>query len=173
LPLYKKLGYAGAVLGILKYGFTFGIFVYISYLIPERRAIEYLIGMSDSMSFFMGLGLWSGIVGIAVSIIAIVTVKKVSFIKKKLSVILILMGGIFFVVSWIAFQFMSGMIDDVVATSSTNVWSAIAIAGHDVDRVYEGMNHQFLIEIVPSILLIASGLLAFRIYRKPRNPTLD
>ena len=170
--LYKVLAYVGGILGLLKYGFTFGIFVYISYLMPESRQLAVLIGSSDSMSFLMGLGFWSAIVGIAVSIIVIVTVKKVSFIKKKLSAILILMGGIFFVVSWIAFQFMSGIVDDVVATSSTNFWSAIAIAGHDADKVYEGMNQQFLIEIIPSILLISSGLLAFRIYRKPSSVKL-
>ncbi len=166
MSLYRKLAYVGSILGFLKYGSTFGIIVITSYFLPESRQLAVLIGSSSEMSFLMSLSLWSGVIGIVVSAVIIITIKKVSPMKKRLPITLLLMGVVFFILSGIAFSFISQIVDNTVATSSTNLWSAIAIAGHDVEQVYKGMNQQFLVEIIPAILLFVSGTLAFREYRK-------
>ena len=166
---YRKLAYVGAIWGLLKYGFGMAAFIGISIFANNTSGMNQVMWMIPELTNAMNVNLLFGIVGIPISIIVIIVTKKVKFTRKKLSVILILAGGVFMSMSWVTNAFMFGLIDDKVACSSTNLNCALDIAGINIGKIHEGMNLQSIIENIPGILLIVSGMLAFRVYRKSRK----
>jgi len=173
VALYKILAYVGAIWGLLKYGFGMTAFIGISIFANNTSGMNQMMWIIPELTNAMNLNLLFGIIGIPISIISIIATKKVRFTRKKLSVILILTGIVFMGMSWVTNNFMFSLIDDKIVCSSTDLMCALNIAGMNTDKIREGMNTQSLIENIPSILLIVGGMLAFRMYRKSRNPVLD
>ena len=121
------------------------------------------------MSSVLDFGFLTGIVGIIISVIAIIATRKINPMMKRLPIILIIVGVVFLVLQWGAYNFMVGVFNTITADAS---YYGAAEAAFE-DQFFTVLSYGALFGIVPGILLIVSGVLAFRIYREPKNPILD
>ena len=110
-----------------------------------------------------------GIIGSAMSITVIMATRKIKPIMKRLPIILIIAGIVFVVLQWVQYSYVADVFD--MATADSPYYG---IAEAEAEKEFFGnMSQVFGIGSIPAILLIVSGILAFRIYRKPKNPILD
>ena len=105
-----------------------------------------------------------GIVGTATSIVAIIVTRKIKA-TKKLPIILIAAGIVFVILEWLQYSVMADIFDILTAGAP---YYGTAEAEAEV-QFFGELNASFFVGIIPTILLIVSGILAFRIYRKPNQ----
>lgn len=171
MALYRKLAYAGGIWSLLQYGFLLGIGIVMPALLSDIMPIlkatqgQSFVFMSSIMNFVMLLG----IIGTAMSITVIIGTKKIKLITKTLTIILIIAGIVFIILQLVQYSYMEDIFYMVVE-SSLYYGAAEAEAK---DNFFGKMSESFIIGIIPGILLIGSGILAYRSYRKPKKPIHD
>ena len=160
MKLYKKLAYVGSVWGLLAYTLlilssivSFFLLEKIRPLLETQELVAIIIYSIFNIAFLLG------IVGIATCIITIISVKKIKkpdSIRKKLSVILIAAGIILVILLSVQSLFLLELLDIVME-----------IPGYypipdEADLDYTQFILSLLFNIIPSILLIVSGILSWR-----------
>ena len=120
--------------------------------------------MSSLMDFVFLLG----IIGVGMSITVIITTKKLTPLMKRLPIILIVSGVVFLVLQWVQHNYMVGIFNTITSNAPYYGSAEVEFEG----KFFAEESKNFLIGIIPSILLIVSGILAFRSYSKPINPIL-
>ncbi len=171
MALYKKLAYAGSIWSLIQYIPLLVTAIYSSVLsvdimpILKQAQPESYYFMSSLLDFMF----LTGVVGIIISVIAIITTRKIHPMMKKLPIILIIVGIVFLVLQWGAYNFLVGVFNMV--TADAPYYGAAEVAAED--QFFTGLSYATLFGIIPGILLIVSGILAFRIYREPKNLILD
>ena len=123
LMIMNKLAYIGAIWSLLSYIFFLGIGIVLADIMPLLHQVQ------PASPTIMNLLFVLGILGIAISLIIIIAIRKT---VKRLSTILIITGTAFIVLQGIQYLYV---------TSISNI-SEISIVG-----------------IIPSILVIVSGLI--------------
>lgn len=171
MALYKILAYVGSIWSFITYVPLLVIAIFSSVLL---RDIMPILQQTQEQSFLfmssmMNLVFLLGIIGIAMSITVIIATRKIKPIMKRLPIILIIAGIVFVVLQWVQYSYMEDVFDIVTAGLP---YYGTAEAEFE-DNFFGKLSESFVIGIIPSIILIVSGMLAFRIYRKPRNPILD
>ena len=171
MALYKKLAYAGSIWSLIQY-----IPLLVTTIVSSVLSVDIMPIMEQAqpesyyfMSSVLDFGFLTGLVGIIISVIAIIATRKISPMMKRLPIILIIVGVVFLVLQWGAYNFMVGVFNTITADAS---YYGAAEAAFE-DQFFTVLSYGALFGIVPGILLIVSGVLAFRIYREPKNPILD
>lgn len=159
MKLYKKLAYVGSVWGLLSYAslmlssiVSFFLLEKVRPLLETQELVAIIMYSIFDMAFLLG------IVGTATCIITIISVKKIKpdSIRKKLSVILIVAGIILVILLSVQSLFLLKLLDIVME-----------IPGYypipdEADLDYTQFNLSLLFNIIPSILLIVSGILSWK-----------
>lgn len=166
--LYKKLAYAGSIWNLIIYVPSLATSIVSSGLLGD---IMPLLEKTQPQFYYFTFALLdfmflTGLVGIIISVTAIITTRKINPIRKRLSIILIVMGIIFLVLQWTLYNFMVGIFD--IVTADAPYYDTADITAEN--NFFTALSYNALFGIIPGILLIVSGILAFRIYWKPRNP---
>ena len=171
MALYKKLAYAGSIWSLIQY-----IPLLVTTIVSSVLSVDIMPIIEQAqpesyyfMSSVLDFGFLTGIVGIIISVIAIIATRKINPMMKRLPIILIIVGVVFLVLQWGAYNFMVGVFNTITADAS---YYGAAEAAFE-DQFFTVLSYGALFGIVPGILLIVSGVLAFRIYREPKNPILD
>lgn len=167
MALYKILAYVGSIWSLLVYVSLLGIGIGSSAMLSD---IMPMLQISQEQSFLfmsslLNLSLWLGIIGTATSITVIIATKKIKPITKKLPGILIIAGIVFVGLQCAQYSYMENVFDMVMAGSPPY---GTAEAEFE-DKFFGQMSVSFVGGIIPAILLIVSGILSFRIYRKPKT----
>jgi len=171
MPLYKKLAYAGSIWSLIQY-----IPLLVTTIVSSVLSVDIMPIIEQAqpesyyfMSSVLDFGFLTGLVGIIISVIAIIATRKINPMMKRLPIILIIVGVVFLVLQWGAYNFMVGVFNTITADAS---YYGAAEAAFE-DQFFTVLSYGALFGIIPGILLIVSGILAFRIYREPKNPILD
>ena len=170
MQLYKILAYAGSIWSLIGYVSLLISGIASSVMLRDiMPMLQYTQNQSfQFMSSLMNLAFLLGIIGIGMSITVIVSTKKLTPIRKRLPIILIVSGAVFLVLQWVQYNYMV----DVFNTVTANYPYYSSAEAEFEDKFFAEQSKNFLIGIIPSVLLIVSGILAFRSYRKPINPIL-
>ena len=171
MALYKKLAYAGSIWSLIQY-----IPLLVTTIVSSVLSVDILPIMEQAqpesyyfMSSLLDFGFLTGLAGIIISVIAIIATRKINPMMKRLPIILIIVGVVFLILQWGAYNFMVGVFNTI--TADTSYYGAAEVAFED--QFFTVLSYGALFGIIPGILLIVSGILAFRIYREPKNPILD
>lgn len=171
MALYRKLSYVGSIWSLFTYVFLLGS----SVILPASTGnmMPFLeISQPQSyqfMSSLTGFMFLTGFIGVVMSVIAIVVTRKINATRRKLFLILIFVGIVLWLLQWGQYNFVVGIFNQMTAGSS---FYGAAEATFE-NNFFTQMKSSALIGLIPSFLLLVSGVLAFRIYRKPKNPILD
>lgn len=111
------------------------------------------------MSSLLDFVFLTGLVGIIISVTAIMATRKINPIRKRLSIILIVMGIVFLVLQLGQYNFMVGVFNTLTADAPYYGTAEAALENNFFTVLSSGA----LFGIIPGILLIVSGVLAFRI----------
>lgn len=160
MRLYKKLGYIGSIWILLEHSFlTIVVIVSLPMLYQLKPFLEASQPSASNLIFsLLHSSLLSGIVGIITCVIIIFSVKKIKrpdSIRKKLSIILIITGIILFVIQIIQFLIWLNFADEVITSSLTYTGGYTSIL--NTESILG-----ILIGIIPSVILIISGILAVK-----------
>lgn len=171
MALYKKLAYAGSIWSLIQYIPLLVASIYSSALLVDIIPILKFAQQESYyfMSSLLDFAFLAGLVGIIISVIAIIATRKFNPMMKRIPIILIIVGVVFLVLQSGQYNFIAGMFNTM--TADTPYYSAADIAFED--QFFNNLSYGALFGIIPGILLIVSGILAFRIYREPKNPILD
>lgn len=171
MALYKKLSYAGSIWSLIQY-----IPLLVTTIVSSVLSVDIMPIIEQAqpesyyfMSSVLDFGFLTGLVGIIMSVIAIIATRKFNPMMKRLPIILIIVGVVFLVLQWGAYNFMVGVFNTITADAS---YYGAAEAAFE-DQFFTALSYGALFGIISGILLVVSGILAFRIYREPKNPILD
>ncbi len=168
--LYKVLAYVGSIWSLLGYISLLGVAIAMPALLSDIMPIleasrdKSFVFFSSLLNFVLLLG----IVGTAISITAIIATKKIKSITKTLPIILIIAGIVFIALQGIQYGYMEDVFGMITEGSP---YYGTAEAEFE-DKFFGKISESFVIGIIPGILLVVSGMLAFRIYRKPSSAVL-
>ena len=171
MALYKKLAYAGSIWSLIQY-----IPLLVTTIVSSVLSVDIMPIIEQAqpesyyfMSSVLDFGFLTGLVGIIISVIAIIATRKINSMMKRLPIILIIVGVVFLVLQWGTYNFLVGVFNTI--TSDASYYGAAEAAFED--QFFTALSYGALFGIIPGILLIVSGISAFRIYREPKNPILD
>ncbi len=166
MELYKKLAYTGAIWGLAKYSIGLGTFAVFTAFIDITPGMNNIQETFPDLANTIHLVSLFGVIGVLLSVVVIMAIKNISFVQNKLSVILIITGIVFIGMSWLTDDFRYTVLEDNIICASTSINCALALSGINLSSIYNAVILQTITGNIPSILLIVSGILAFRIHKK-------